>query len=175
MNKPEEMSEHIFDLMSERTFDELTPIEKEDVLNSMTEEEYRENSMLIGVFQDVNSQLQFETDLPSNKQEENSEPIKGRFAFSYLQMAATVVVLISLGIGFGQFLKTEPTVLPIAVEEGVRDLEVSTPVYVNVSPVNPQASEVQLERIEQVAEQVSEEKGASLEEDDYPTELIISI
>ena len=175
MIKPGETPEYIFDLMAEKAFEELSPSETEDVLKCMTEEEYRENSTLVGDFQAVDSQLQFNEALPLQEKENKPNSPKRSFAFSYLQMAATVVVLIGLGVGFGQFFSSEPEVLPVVADVEKSEIKVSTPVFVNVTPVNVQAAEIQLERIEQVAEQVNKENGTSLEEDDYPEEFVISI
>ena len=175
MNKPEEIPEFIFDLMGTKAFDALSSNEKEDVLKYMTEEEYLENSLLIGNFQDIDAQFQFDGTPQIEKKEPSLKDSNKRFAFSYLKIAATVVILISLGIGFGQFFNQQPNVLPIAVEEDKLDVAVSQPVYVNVTPVNVQAAEVQLQKIEQVTEQVIEESGSSLEEDDYPEDFVIRI
>jgi hypothetical protein len=175
MNTPEEIPEHIFDLMSEKTFDELSSLEKEAVLKYMTEHDYRENSIMIEDFQTVDANLQFDAVSPVKNNEKSAEPSKGRFAFSYLQIAATVIILISLGMGFGQFFNQSSDVLPIVAEEETSNIKVSAPVYVNVTPVNVQAMEMEVQKIKQVASQVNEEKGSSLEEDNYPEEFVIRI
>lgn len=54
-------------------------------------------------------------------------------------------------------------------------MTVSQPVYMNVKPVNAQATELQLQKIEQLTEQVIEDNGSSLEEDNYPEDFVVRI
>lgn len=175
MNRSEEIPEFIFDLIGTKTFDELSSQEKEHVLTYMTREEYLVNSAVIDDFKKIDAQLQFEEAPPMVEQEYSLSQSKKIVAFSYLQIAASAVLLISLGFGFGRFLSQQPDGLPIAIEEDKPEVTVSQPVYMNVKPVNAQATEMQLQKIEQLTEQVIEDNGSSLEEDNYPEDLVVRI
>ena len=174
-NNLDNIPDEIFELLVEKSFEELTTLETKTVLDYLTEEEYTDSRNLILEFKETNENLSFAVE--EKTIQKYSSKKRG---FDYRQIAAVLLVLITFGLGVVFFQKKGNKRPEQLVEKEVKkEIEPSVllpvPKLVIVDSIDSISVKREMNNIKQVVAKIQEEKGVSLADDDYPEQLIITI
>ncbi len=136
-------NEKIFDLLANKTFQELTKDEEQLVLKEMSKEDYDDMQSIIGEFKSVDAALDIKTTIPTFKSKAKKSTKLWNYRIPSYQVAAMILVAIVLTFGF------------------TKSKEIQSPEFVS----NEQVKDTSF----------FPGRSVSLENEDYPENLVISL
>ncbi len=171
MDNLENIPEELFDLLSRKTFEELTASEKEMVAEHMETGEYDQYRMIIHDFTELDNSLEVK---PSNKRFTRTSESAIRKLLNYkipLYQAASVLLL----FGFFTYGYFGTDRLERAADDQFSTIPSVITDKETINKIKEKVIDERLRNLKEVVNVKMDTMGKSLEKEEYPRELIFNL
>ena len=163
MKEIENIPTELFELLEKKSFEELNPEEKADVLLRITKNEYEEYYKLIADFKSLDEEMEI---APSDFEKIKESSFKGKSTKVYYRIAAGFAILFFAALSFWemshQTIIDDPVVLLVdSIQED------------KSSQLNDQWLSGRMEMLKESASSAKKNTGVSLANEEYPEEFVL--